>query len=105
MKVLKRVLCLALVCLMLMTMLAGCKRKLVGEWQVEEGNVTVTVLKLEKDGTGEFMGVDIEWKKKGKFLVIKANGEEEQLEYKIKGDTMTLANPDGGDELVLTKKK
>ncbi|MBQ3202358.1 MAG: hypothetical protein IJB36_01805 [Clostridia bacterium] len=85
----KKLMALTLVCLMMVTMLAGCKAKLVGEWECD--GVTMT---LNKDGTGEMdLGIakaELEWEAKNGELTIEINGEKETMEYEIKGKTLII---------------
>ena len=86
----KKLMALTLVCLMMVTMLAGCKAQLVGKWENEEG----VVMTLEKDGTGEMdLGIakaELEWEAKNGELTIEINGEKETMEYEIKGKTLII---------------
>lgn len=86
----KKLMALTLVCLMMVTMLAGCKAQLVGKWENEEG----VVMTLEKDGTGEMdLGIakaELEWEAKNGELTVEINGEKETMEYEIKGKTLII---------------
>lgn len=90
----KKLVALALVCLMMVTMLAGCKAKLVGEWENEEG----VVMTLNKDGTGSIseggMSIEFEWEVEKDEITIKmevlGQESEESMEYEVKGKTLTL---------------
>lgn len=107
----KKLAVLALVCLMMMTMLAGCKAQLVGKWEIEEDGSKVTMT-LDRDGTGEMevMGikVDLEWEvKKGEITItseVMGQKSETTSEYKVKGKTLILIDEDG-DESEWTKVK
>ncbi len=90
----KKVIALALVCLMMMTMVSACgKGKLIGKW--ENGD---TVMTLNKDGTGSIsegsMSIEFEWEAEKDEFTIKMElmGEkvEETSDYEIKGKTLII---------------
>ena len=90
----KKLMALTLVCLMMVTMLAGCKAQLIGKWENEEG----VVMTLEKDGTGSIseggMSIEFEWEvEKDEFTIkmeVLGQESEETMEYEVKGKTLIL---------------
>ena len=104
----KKTLTMVVSILLIAVLLVGCsaKSKLVGKWEMEESGITMTFT-FEKDGKGSMeafgQSEDFEWEVKGKKLVIDYDGEKEESEFKIKGDTLTII--DGDDELELKKVK
>lgn len=115
----RRIFALILAILMVASLFAACEEgkktskkndtpSIVGKWEAEEDGL-VMVYEFKTGGKGvasvEDMGIslDFEWKTDGNKLSLTIDGETEEGEYKISGDTLTLISE--GDELVLTKVK
>lgn len=108
----KKTLTMVVSILLIAVLLVGCsaKSKLIGSWEGDFEGVDATYT-FEKGGKGEVevsgMSFDFEWEVKGDKLNIKMDmmGEEveEESEFKVKGNTLTLI--DGDDEIELKKVK
>ena len=115
----KKYLFLLVCCVMLA--LTGCsKMKIVGEWELTgfvvngeektlqemgytEAKAEAFKLVIEKDGTGNYAGLGITWKKDGKNYVLSALGVEVKVE--IEGKTMKFYDfPNDNSYTIYTKK-
>lgn len=117
----KRIFALILAVLMIASLFVACddakksskKDKdntpsIVGSWEVTEDGVKM-VYDFKAGGKGEAtveeygITLDFEWETEGNKLKLTVDGDTEEGEYKISGDTLTLINDD--EELVLTRVK
>ena len=108
MKILKRVLALALVLVMSLSLVA-CGSSIEGTWSVEEDGVKGSWT-FEDEGKGKMsiggMSVDFTYETDGDELTITTElmgqKSEDTYTYEIDGDTLTLKNDD--EKLELTKE-
>ena len=97
----KKVIALALVLVMALTVLASCgggSDSIEGIWKGSfEGENAI--IELSKDGKGKIyysdsdigsFFMDIEWKTEGNNFTITLEDEEESAEYKLEGDKLTI---------------
>lgn len=105
-----KIIALALVLVLSVSVLAACGGSIKGKWEYTEEGMTMVYdfgddeysVYLKDDP--DFVLVSGKYEVKGNKLIIEEDGEKFEGEFKISGDKLTLIN-DGEDEIVLKKAK
>lgn len=109
MKLMKKLVCLALVAMMTLSLVACGGSDIVGEWTMEENGITTTY-KFEDDGKGSVgasgFTMDFEYETDGDEITLKISfmgaTEESKGTFEIDGDTLKLTID--GETQELTRK-
>ena len=106
----KKVLSMALVCLLVVTMLTACaaEASIVGSWGMTQDEYTYTYT-FNEDGTGVIaasgISLNFTWESADGKVTLKTELADEAvtMDYSISGDKLTLISEEG-EESVLTKQ-
>ena len=100
----KKLLGLMMIGVLVFTMVACSNADdLIGTWQFEDNDELVELgldftITFTED-TMEMMGVKVNYEVKDNEIVVQ--GETETVEFKVKGDKLTLIGPDGEEQVLI----